>query len=302
MCHQGNTKGESTDERWFKFCACECVLHSRVKKKFDIFEHSGSRGLYREVTKWKSKGDKGFFDSFVRNYDGNCVYSLDGWAESGEASVGIQEKESLAQVWRKRLGHISEADLHELERREVLGIKGLGERDSKTFDSCKNSATEGLAERLNQTLLNKVRSPSAALEKKKPMDLWNGYLRKGRKTKPKRQNRTRNGKAWKRHSQVQAQDGFKEAQLLSMAGIRALKSLTEETQERRAEDLALSINRRLCEPNLIQRISLTGFPAQSVGSSNTDVLDSPCLLVLITGTSQSRQHGKSESDSYYLSD
>ncbi|GJS66977.1 hypothetical protein Tco_0681541 [Tanacetum coccineum] len=33
-----------------------------------------------------------------------------------------------------------------------------------------------------------------------------------------------------------------------------------------------------------------GFPAQSVGSSNTDVLDSPCLLVLITGTSQSRQH------------
>ncbi|GKC44679.1 retrovirus-related pol polyprotein from transposon TNT 1-94 [Tanacetum coccineum] len=41
----------------------------------------------------------------------------------------------------------------------------------------------------------------------------------------------------------------------------------------------------------IQRISLTGFPAQSIGSSNTDVLDSPCLLVLITGTSQSRQHG-----------
>ncbi|GJT31071.1 putative reverse transcriptase domain-containing protein [Tanacetum coccineum] len=40
----------------------------------------------------------------------------------------------------------------------------------------------------------------------------------------------------------------------------------------------------------IQRISLTGFPAQSVGSSNTDVLELPCLLVLITGTSQSRQH------------
>ncbi|GJS82598.1 retrovirus-related pol polyprotein from transposon TNT 1-94 [Tanacetum coccineum] len=38
----------------------------------------------------------------------------------------------------------------------------------------------------------------------------------------------------------------------------------------------------------IQRISLTGFPAQSGGSSNTDVLDLPCLLVLITGTSQSR--------------
>ncbi|GKC12569.1 hypothetical protein Tco_1009351 [Tanacetum coccineum] len=36
-------------------------------------------------------------------------------------------------------------------------------------------------------------------------DLWNGYLRKGRKTKPKRQNRTRNGKAWKRQSQDKAQ-------------------------------------------------------------------------------------------------
>ncbi|GJS65798.1 hypothetical protein Tco_0680362 [Tanacetum coccineum] len=44
----------------------------------------------------------------------------------------------------------------------------------------------------------------------------------------------------------------------------------------------------------IQRISLTGFPAQSVGSSNTDVLDLPCLLVLITGTSQSRQHDLEE--------
>ncbi|GJV31508.1 hypothetical protein Tco_1391908 [Tanacetum coccineum] len=45
-----------------------------------------------------------------------------------------------------------------------------------------------------------------------------------------------------------------------------------------------------------------GFPAQSIRSSNTDVLDLPCLLVLIIGTSQSRQHSKSESDSYYLSD
>ncbi|GJT79352.1 hypothetical protein Tco_1053694 [Tanacetum coccineum] len=46
----------------------------------------------------------------------------------------------------------------------------------------------------------------------------------------------------------------KEAQKKSMAGIRALKSLTKETQERRAEDLALSINRRLCEPNLESRV------------------------------------------------
>ena len=29
-------------------------------------------------------------------------------------------------MWHKRLGHISEASLHELEKREVLGKKGLG--------------------------------------------------------------------------------------------------------------------------------------------------------------------------------
>ncbi|GJS83328.1 retrovirus-related pol polyprotein from transposon TNT 1-94 [Tanacetum coccineum] len=44
----------------------------------------------------------------------------------GETSFGIQENESLAQVWHKRLGHISETGLHELERRDVLGNKGLG--------------------------------------------------------------------------------------------------------------------------------------------------------------------------------
>ncbi|GJS77809.1 hypothetical protein Tco_0727690 [Tanacetum coccineum] len=46
-----------------------------------------------------------------------------------------------------------------------------------------------------------------------------------------------------------------------------------------------------CESRFnLRRISLTGFPAQSVRSSNTDALDSPYLLVLVTGTSQSRQH------------
>nr|GEY62539.1 integrase, catalytic region, zinc finger, CCHC-type, peptidase aspartic, catalytic [Tanacetum cinerariifolium] len=44
------------------------------------------------------------------------------------------------------------------------------------------------------------------------------------------------------------------------------------------------------------------FPAQSVRSSDAIALDSPYLFVLITGTSQSRQHDKSESDSYYLSE
>ncbi|GJW93598.1 hypothetical protein Tco_0173270 [Tanacetum coccineum] len=39
-----------------------------------------------------------------------------------------------------------------------------------------------------------------------------------------------------------------------------------------------------------RRTSLTGFPAQSIRSSNAVALDSPYLLVLITETSQRRQH------------
>nr|GEV99816.1 retrotransposon protein, putative, Ty1-copia subclass [Tanacetum cinerariifolium] len=56
--------------------------------------------------------------------NGNCVYSLDGYAESGEASVGIKEKESLAQVWHKRMDHISEACLHKLEKERVSFGRG----------------------------------------------------------------------------------------------------------------------------------------------------------------------------------
>ncbi|GJX23943.1 retrovirus-related pol polyprotein from transposon TNT 1-94 [Tanacetum coccineum] len=157
---------------------------------------------------------------------GNCVYSLDGWAESGEASVGIQEKESLAQVWHKRLGHISEAGLHELEKERSAHDKGsyrlcpcgsLGSfpggidewlpillidctklkklRTDNGLEFCNQEFNNlykesgiarhltvtgtpqqtGLAERMNLTLLNKVRSPSTALEKKTPVYLWSGH-------------------------------------------------------------------------------------------------------------------------------
>nr|GFA20268.1 hypothetical protein [Tanacetum cinerariifolium] len=74
----------------------------------------------------KMKDGSSFVLENVRNIKGNCVYPLDGWAESGEASVGIQENESLAQVWHKCPGHINKAGLHELEKRDVLGNKDLG--------------------------------------------------------------------------------------------------------------------------------------------------------------------------------
>nr|GEX35398.1 hypothetical protein [Tanacetum cinerariifolium]GEX38142.1 hypothetical protein [Tanacetum cinerariifolium] len=98
----------------------------------------------------------------------------------GEASVGIQEKESLAQVWHKRLGHISEAGLHEVEKVQVLGNKGLCK-----LEFCENcvlgkSTKTGLldsfwaeATTTSAYLIN--RSPSTALEKMIPMDLWSGH-------------------------------------------------------------------------------------------------------------------------------
>ncbi|GJZ12997.1 hypothetical protein Tco_0548227 [Tanacetum coccineum] len=39
-----------------------------------------------------------------------------------------------------------------------------------------------------------------------------------------------------------------------------------------------------------RRATLIVFPTQSIRSSNADALDSPYLLVLNTGTSQSKQH------------
>ena len=59
----------------------------------------------------------------------NCVYSLDGHAVAGELNASVEEKDSLAQVWHKRLGHISEAGLQVLEKQELFGKKSLGKLD-----------------------------------------------------------------------------------------------------------------------------------------------------------------------------
>ncbi|GJY91342.1 uncharacterized oxidoreductase, chloroplastic [Tanacetum coccineum] len=56
----------------------------------------------------------------------NCVYSLDGHAMAGELNASVEEKDSLAQVWHKRLGHISEAGLQVLEKQGLFGKKSLG--------------------------------------------------------------------------------------------------------------------------------------------------------------------------------
>ncbi|GJS67592.1 retrotransposon protein, putative, ty1-copia subclass [Tanacetum coccineum] len=59
----------------------------------------------------------------------NCVYSLDGHAMAGELNASVEEKDNLAQVWHKRLGHISEAGLNVLEKQGLFGKKSLGKLD-----------------------------------------------------------------------------------------------------------------------------------------------------------------------------
>ncbi|GJT67640.1 retrotransposon protein, putative, ty1-copia subclass [Tanacetum coccineum] len=55
----------------------------------------------------------------------NCVYSLDGQAVASELNASVKEKDSLAQVWQKKLRHISEAGLHVLEKQGLFGKKSL---------------------------------------------------------------------------------------------------------------------------------------------------------------------------------
>ncbi|GJZ38267.1 retrotransposon protein, putative, ty1-copia subclass [Tanacetum coccineum] len=59
----------------------------------------------------------------------NCVYSLDGHAMAGELNASVEEKESLVQVWHKRLGHIRETGLQVLEKQGLFGKKSLGKLD-----------------------------------------------------------------------------------------------------------------------------------------------------------------------------
>nr|GEU76617.1 cation/H(+) antiporter 20 [Tanacetum cinerariifolium] len=118
----------------------------------------------------------------------NYLYSLDGWAESGEASVGRKLKKLRADNGLEFCNH----DLNKLCK----------ERDiARHLKVARTPQQNALAERMNMTLLNKVRclliqsglpdlfwaeatmtaayminrSPSTTLEKQKPMDLWSGH-------------------------------------------------------------------------------------------------------------------------------
>ncbi|GKA48756.1 retrovirus-related pol polyprotein from transposon TNT 1-94 [Tanacetum coccineum] len=113
-----HSKGYDNGDLLMAFCS---VIIEHVPSRGQG-RHSRSRGIYREVAEWKSKG------------------------------------------------HISEVGFHKLERREVLGNKGLGgfgftflytrmeaSASVKKWSVLGGNRQNGLAEQMNRTLLNKVR-------------------------------------------------------------------------------------------------------------------------------------------------
>ncbi|GKB77441.1 retrovirus-related pol polyprotein from transposon TNT 1-94 [Tanacetum coccineum] len=53
---------------------------------------------------------------------------------TGELNASVKEKDSIAQVWHKRLGHISEVGLQVLEKQGLFGKKSLGKLDF--YENC----------------------------------------------------------------------------------------------------------------------------------------------------------------------
>ncbi|GKE95031.1 retrovirus-related pol polyprotein from transposon TNT 1-94, partial [Tanacetum coccineum] len=142
----------------------------------------------------------------------NCVYSLDGYAVAGELNDSVEENDSLVQVWHKRLGHISEAGLQVLEKQGLFGKKSqggiIGRFKHKAFKKFKE--WKQLVENHIRRKFKKLRtdnclefcnrefeqlcvesriarhltvvgmpqhngSPSTAIEKKTPMEMWSGH-------------------------------------------------------------------------------------------------------------------------------
>ncbi|GKE78278.1 hypothetical protein Tco_1544398, partial [Tanacetum coccineum] len=92
-------------------------------------------------------------------------------------------------------------DLEKVRKTEAKGLKGLKTELKQKFPDRLDNVCA-----FNEVKTSQSQPRDTALErasKTKPENIncqkwahpyWNGYLRKGRKTKPKRQNRTRNGK------------------------------------------------------------------------------------------------------------
>ncbi|GJX39815.1 retrovirus-related pol polyprotein from transposon TNT 1-94 [Tanacetum coccineum] len=104
------------------------VMSTQAQALLDLIMDSGCSYHMTprcEVTD-REMGPKFCVKQRSRNKKGIIAYnSLDGHAMAGELNASIEEKDSLAQVWHKRLGHISEAGLQVLEKQGLFGKESL---------------------------------------------------------------------------------------------------------------------------------------------------------------------------------
>nr|GEX02506.1 retrovirus-related Pol polyprotein from transposon TNT 1-94 [Tanacetum cinerariifolium] len=175
-----------------------------VRGRTDRRDSHQSRGKSRS----KSRGGrlKCYIFQYKDHLKRNCLKN-NRKKSTGKLNASVEEKDSLAQVWHKRLGHISEAGLQVLEKQGLFGKKSLGSdrlcsfkligsvsggiigmfkheafRKFKEWKQLVNNQTGRTVKKLridNEAtctatyLIN--RSPSRAIEKKTPMEIWSGH-------------------------------------------------------------------------------------------------------------------------------
>ncbi|GJT33553.1 zinc finger, CCHC-type containing protein [Tanacetum coccineum] len=148
---------------WIVDSGCSYHMTPRLDILFDFLEcDGGSVQLATGSVRSKSGKVKVINGSRVVLFGirrDNCVYSLDGYAMAGELNASVEEKDSLAQVWHKRLGHISEARLQVLEKQ--FGKKSLG--------------GYGFISSGSNTKHLKSSKSRSTIEKKTPMETWSGH-------------------------------------------------------------------------------------------------------------------------------
>nr|GEW98337.1 retrovirus-related Pol polyprotein from transposon TNT 1-94 [Tanacetum cinerariifolium] len=117
---EAQTKAELNKKAHSVVILCLDIGTTRLDHGFKMFiPHDTQSGKVKVIN-----GSRVVLSGIRRD---NCIYSLDGHAMAGELNASVEEKDSLAQVWHKRLGHISEAGLQVLEKHGLFGKKSLGE-------------------------------------------------------------------------------------------------------------------------------------------------------------------------------
>ncbi|GJZ38417.1 retrovirus-related pol polyprotein from transposon TNT 1-94 [Tanacetum coccineum] len=113
----------------------------------------------------KAKGDDG--EGYIVQLGDNKKCKI-----RGELNASVEEKDSLAQVWHKRLGHISEAGLQVLEKQGLFGKKSLGSVSGGIIERFKHEAF-GKFKEWKQLVENQTRRTVKKLRTDNGLEFYN---------------------------------------------------------------------------------------------------------------------------------